>query len=553
MGVRLSMRLLLSVVLVAAVSAPVVADAATEPPPDRRAVIQVTVPNVAYVGQPYTIRGALLLYSGPWSGGAGVVHVSRTAGGVATPMPDVLTSPDGSFSFEDVHSQANVGVYYRLAWDGDADHDPVVVSRGVPIRLVPVTITLASTPSAPTALDEITITGRVTVPDGFAPMGPTTLSVRRLVSNGESRPPLSLLPVTTATDGTFAFTDRPHGGGWQYEVTHSSDGTYESRSKSIWVELRALQVATSVQLAPNQTVRWGEPAHYTGQVTALEGPAISTPMVIVVYGTGTCAPSPVQLTRFQSAADGSFTFDAMPVCVHDTTVNAVAWLDADYKGVAGPTVSSPVAIGGPATVRIDYGRSGAPAVIDWDSRSTFIQALVPWATGRTLVEVYAKPYGRAKVLVHRQWLNSGWDPGFIYSPNRRTVISAVYHGDEGMLPGSATSVMWVRPSMQGSVTGDFRTANGWTVFHVRHNPFFQAGMTPAHRGKALRLVVQRKVDGVWRTTVSRSVTQDRWGGIGTDYRGPRVAGARFRFRATWAGDADHVAAASPWRYFRFTT
>lgn len=543
---RLIRRLMLPLVLVVALAAPIAADAETAPP-DRRAFIQVVTPTLVYAGHPFTFAGRLVSAVARLSPTSNL-HVVRTIEGVNTAFPDVVTSEDGAFTFGDSYNKAGPPAYYRFSWDGDDAHDPTSRTFVVLIRPVPVTFTFQVAPASPTALDSVTISGALSFGAGEQVSSPVDLTVQRRPNGSLSG--VDLPPVTTEPDGTFEFSDFPHGGLWSYAVTFAGDDAHERRTSGTTVDVRFLHAQVSVESADGEPARWGQESRYVGRVTALEGPAVSSPLPIFAQATGTCGWSSEAYAT--TAPDGTFEFSILPACPHDSELEVQSGRAGDLGSAR--TTLMPVSVAkGPSSVNIDYSLPTGSSTTDWLT-PTSIQAWVwPWAAGKGLMDVYAQPYGKAKVRMLHVWVTGGDNPGFTYHADRRTVITAVYGGDEGLLPSSRTSVLSVRPYMHQQIQYAYRAADGWKVYHLRTNPHISANITPAHPGKSLRIVVQRYVNGGWRAEVARSVTLDRDGFIDTDYRGHRAIGAKFRVQTKWAGDVDHAPVSSGWRYFRFTT
>lgn len=425
----------------------------------------------------------------------------------------------------------------------------VPADAGVP---GPVSMPLQSAPADPKFTDVITVSGTLIFGDGEPVVTPTELTVSR--SRRDATAPSVALPsVTTAADGTFAFTDLPGAGPWRYAVTYPGTAQHTRWTAWINVDVRRFKVEVSAELAPGQTVQWGQYAHYVGRVTAAEGPAISTPLSIGGSASGTCGWSGAYI-QVQSAADGTFAFDARPACPHDSTLSVGSGSDAEHEPGSAPALSSAVERGPPL---LDMGCAfpGDPWITDWQRPTVVTAGISFWAVGRGLLDVYVQPYGKSKVLLSHGWLNYGMGTGTNpdYYADRRTVVTAVYHGDEGLLPSSRTCVLSVRPYVHHEISNAYRAADGWKLFHLRTNPHITASIKPAHAGKSLRIVAQRYVNGTWRPEVSRSVAMDRDGFIYTAYRGHRAVGAKFRVQTKWLGDVDHAPVSTGWRYFRFTT
>ena len=86
-------------------------------------------------------------------------------------------------------------------------------------------------PESATALDPMTVTGRLTLADGAAP-GVQRLDVTRILPD-DSRTALS---ATTAADGTFTITDTPPvSGEIRYEVSWARTPNYQGSDASLTV------------------------------------------------------------------------------------------------------------------------------------------------------------------------------------------------------------------------------------------------------------------------------------------------------------------------------
>ena len=542
---RLRLRLLVPVTLVASLALPMAAAAETEPTPDRQASIEVVSSFLAYAGHPFTVTGRLVS-AGERSSPTNTLHVVRTVEGVTTALPDIITAEDGTFTLGDSYGKKGVGAYYRISWDGDDAHDPTSRILSVGFRPVPVTLSLQTAPASPKALDPVTFSGEVSFGAGEQVSSPVELSVHR----GPPWDRVELPPVTTRPDGTFEFTDLGHGGSWIYEVTYPGDDAHESRTAIKGVDVRLLNVQVSVELAAGESVRWGLPSRYVGRVTALEGPPISEPLSVNVSSSGTCGGHQTSMA-VQSKADGSFAADVLPGCPYDSTVTAQHLYDADRAFASGTSASAAVGTGVPSIyLRPDFAGDGPAA--RYGSPVT-VETGVRWAVGRGLLEIYAKPYAQNKVLLKRVWLTDGQGPTFTYYPKRRTVLTAVYHGDERVVAGSKTQVLYVHPDLQVSVGGADALRDNWFLYRHRNDiPRVEARSKPAHPGLRLNVVLQKYINNSWRTVSSRWPRQDRGGEVETAYQGLDGKGNRYRVRTSWSGDADHVAATSYWVYFRFT-
>jgi YVTN family beta-propeller protein len=135
-----------------------------------------------------------------------------------------------------------------------------------------------SPPTSATALDPMTITGRLTLSDGAAP-GAQKLGVTRTLPDGTS----TTLSASTATDGTFAITDTPPvSGDIRYDVSWNGTSTYQSSSASITVPVAAR--AATLTLTGPTTGEDGKRLRLSGALT-LDGKAPAQPQTLAVSKT----------------------------------------------------------------------------------------------------------------------------------------------------------------------------------------------------------------------------------------------------------------------------
>jgi hypothetical protein len=140
-------------------------------------------------------------------------------------------------------------------------------------------------------------------------------------------------------------------------------------------------------------------------------------------------------------------------------------------------------------------------------------------------------------------------PSMYYIFQRTTTLTLRYSGDDGLLPGSTSVVVHVRPTLGMSVSAKGLGRAPVTSMSRRQIPQLIVSMYPLGAGRHLRIVVQRKVGTKWVQVASISKTTSKFG-VATYWAGPRKAGQVFRVRAIWAGDATLLPSTSPWRQFK---
>jgi YVTN family beta-propeller protein len=165
-----------------------------------------------------------------------------------------------------------------------------------------------SGPSFGTALEPLTLTGRLTLADGANP-GAEPLMVTRRVSGGTSA---TLDGVTTAVDGTFAITDTPPASGFiTYDVAWQGDLAH--RGSAAWVTVDVVKRTSTLTLSGPVTGTAGKQLRFSG-VLDLGGRAPSAGSAIEVHRTvtGRQGTTTTALATVATAGDGSFGFADTP-------------------------------------------------------------------------------------------------------------------------------------------------------------------------------------------------------------------------------------------------
>lgn len=133
-------------------------------------------------------------------------------------------------------------------------------------------------PDSATALDPMTVTGRLTLSDGTAP-GAQHLDVTRTLPDGST----TALSVTTAADGTFAITDTPPvSGDIRYDVSWTGNATYQASTASVTVPVAA-RTATLTLTGP-ATGEDGKRLRLYGTLS-FDGKAPAQPQTLTVSKT----------------------------------------------------------------------------------------------------------------------------------------------------------------------------------------------------------------------------------------------------------------------------
>jgi WD40 repeat protein len=165
-----------------------------------------------------------------------------------------------------------------------------------------------SVPQSATALQPLTLTGRLTFADGSTP-GAQQLTVTRRLPDGTTA---SLPAVTTATDGTFTVTDTPPvAGDVTYQVIWDGDPAHRWSAASGTVTVAKSQSTLSV--SGPATGQAGQEVRLTGSLR-FGGQAPPAPVTLTVARTfsNNFGSGEDQLAPVTTGADGSFSIVDVP-------------------------------------------------------------------------------------------------------------------------------------------------------------------------------------------------------------------------------------------------
>jgi YVTN family beta-propeller protein len=187
-------------------------------------------------------------------------------------------------------------------------------------------------PASATALDPLTLTGRLTFSDGAAP-GVATLTVTRSLADGSTA---TLPSVTTAADGTFSITDRPQdAGSVTYTATWAGDSGHRGSSGSFTVLVESR--SATLTLTGPATSEAGKRIRLSGSLL-LDGTTPKAGATLEVHRsiTNNLGSDTVRLADVITDNQGGFRFSDTPT--HGGSVDyTVRWTGATGYAEASAT------------------------------------------------------------------------------------------------------------------------------------------------------------------------------------------------------------------------
>ncbi|MFG6200090.1 YncE family protein [Nonomuraea sp. JJY05] len=253
---------------------------------------------------------------------------SHLVGGMArrptVEMFDVATA-ERTFEYTHQADQASVvpggiaisGTTVFVVLRGQSDR--LYLARLPDVTLPAGTLSLTA-PTRATVLEPLTLTGRLTLPDGSTP-GVQTLSVIRQRPYGIVE---SLPEVKTAEDGTFTVTDTPQAVDLhRYEVVWEGTSTFRwTTAWSPWFTVDKRSSSVTVTSSPEPAVF--EPLTLTGRLALAGGSAPGAQRLAVSRKLPGDVKKP--LTEVTTADDGTFTVTDTP------SVGGVIYYEVSWAG-----------------------------------------------------------------------------------------------------------------------------------------------------------------------------------------------------------------------------
>ncbi|MEV5501923.1 hypothetical protein AB0M50_41650 [Nonomuraea fuscirosea] len=190
--------------------------------------LTLTGPSRATAYEEFTLTGRLTLSDGSAPGVQTLTLTRRSpiSGSPVTPLPDVTTAADGTFTITD--TQPPTKVTYDVLWNGSTDHRWSKAHRTISITLPSSSLTLSG-PSEGSVGEQLQFSGVLKAGDRVFPPT-TTLKVHRALARADLT---QLFELTPAPDGSFSFTDTPTGPG---EYTYAVEWEGDTSHRGTWVE-----------------------------------------------------------------------------------------------------------------------------------------------------------------------------------------------------------------------------------------------------------------------------------------------------------------------------
>ena len=181
------------------------------------------------------------------------------------------------------------------------------------------------------------------------------------------------------------------------------------------------------------------------------------------------------------------------------------------------------------------------------------------------ISIYKTPYGGTKTLVASGVVDANGNLSAAVVMYKKTVFTAEWSGDSDHPAGGVSNpvTVYVYSIVRGKLSGYYGTSGKYRLYHYTSNcpnfykgcPTYTATVVPNHHGKYVYFTLQGYLSGAWRTVDSfrlRLNSQSKRTVIFV-YGNRKIIGIRWRVRAQFKGDVDHLGRTSPWSYFKVTS
>jgi hypothetical protein len=308
-------------------------------------------------------------------------------------------------------------------------------------------------------------------------------------------------------------------------------------------------VLVTVALAPGEQPTWTKTSHYVGAVTYADGQPITTVETLDVSMKGSWWTTARSVT---TAADGTFGMDIAPACPGSSTLT-VTVRAVNNHGTATTSLNLAVAKTS-AVIRLEIGDGKIPNQAGGWGGTFGISVL--GATGTSTYEAYVQPIRGTQTVLAQGAVAYGVPqlpvPN-IYTFVRKSLVTIVFHGDEGVLPGTTTIDVTVAPGLVLAAAGSGQTSNSPGTWHFKRkgDPQWFGAVGPHSLASQVRLIIQKRVGTTWRSYRTLRPSNSGDGFAFYSFPGPHLVKVLFRARLVYTGNADFAKATSSWRQFKF--
>ena len=523
--------ILLTCLVVIATAAPAFADLLTP---------SLTVdpsPTAVVVGDPVTVSGVLTV---PQDRADASIVVSRSSDGVTfAPVSNspVTTGATGAFSLSD--TPPDPGTFtYKASWDGDSVTYGAGEATSGQVTVLPTAI-LTIEPDDTSSLvgQSVSVSGAITTSADTA--GASVVVSRS--SDGVTFTPLDDSPAAADGSGDFTLSDTAPGvGTYTYRAQWDGGGVAGPAAATSSTQLSVSRWTPELSIAASaKTITYGGSVKISGMWSSASGVAPTDPAITVTRvkaGNGTATPTTsldganaYKLSNTPPSA-GTYTYTASWAgdATHTATRSGdVAVIVRKRATSLGLRVTHPTIAFGDSTRLVATLRHGDPGSKIWFEERVD-------GTWNTMDAVTVHANGVARLPV---------------APDAEQTYRAVFDANANLRASvSDTTTVHVRPVMVSKMIGKFHRVDGYAVYSCC-TAYFYVKLKPSHAGKHWKATVQYFGNGKWRSLASSTYRFEKDGDSAIFLNAP--TGYRYRVRARFEGDADHLPVMGAWSYFKF--
>lgn len=295
------------------------------------------------------------------------------------------------------------------------------------------------------------------------------------------------------------------------------------------------------------------------QGTGMTYPTGPYPDAVEVAGdwlaAGVYAPYAVDVFVFpRDSSTPAFTFDLPGGSNESIYIRGVA-VTADAKRVfvvSNDDQEQPAfySLGGPGLLTTTVDLSLSSEELSFGESVTLTAHLGAHSeTSNDTLSVYQTPSGGSETLVSTGTVDESGNFTVTLSPAENSAYRATWSGDDDYAPASSSdAVVEVHVVTTGKLKGFYGTAGKYKLYHVGKDPKYVGEVAPNHSGDDLTFIAQRLKNGNWKAYGTASFELNSNSKVTVFLLHP--AKGKYRVRASFPDDSDHLADKSPWSFLK---
>jgi hypothetical protein len=486
-------------------------------------IVTDDVPTVA-PGEDVSVVGQLTADGDPVAG-VEVAATDTVDGQSPTELDATPTDDTGRFTVT-VPSIAAGSHTIDISYAGDQVLEPA--THRVSVALTHDTMLTLDSPPHPLAGEDLVVEGNLVTASGD-PVSDAEITATDAI---DGQPATDLTAATTDSEGGFAIAvPSATAGRHQIDVSYAGGGANEATSQQVEVDVKH---ETTLTLDGPDTLP-AEPGPMTFEITLTDGDGAPVADAVVELNDGDD-----WLRSKHTDVDGKATYTKLGV-----TNEVPLQIKVTYAGDSTHWEAS-----------TDHTWRAVPQYALTKDKARYVAGdLASFAVttpDRDLpTSITLKAYRRPAVSITPSGDSN--ETQFSRKMYRNSTLTVSTEATDEYRAGSRTFTIRVSPQIKQSLTGWYDTSGDTFLVRTTRDPRLDAKVLPARPGRCVKAVVQKYIDGSYRTVQTSSCRLlDVESSASFKLVKDPQPGARFRMRFDSPADDMNIAGHGDWTYIRFT-